>query len=181
MLERAASVNSQKTNSYSHSPEGQQHQIEDIRRLAKTLDAQFELPFGIKVGWDAIVGLIPVFGIGDVATSGLSLYILFRGAQVGCSVSVLLRMAINILIDVALGVFPFLGAVADIFWRSNQRNIALIEQSLARPNEINRKSKWWVLLVFSGLALVLLSLISLLVFLALKVWGYLSTSMLGSA
>ena len=42
-----------------------------VRRLAKMLDAQFEIG-GIKVGWDAIVGLIPVAG--DIVTGALGLY-----------------------------------------------------------------------------------------------------------
>ena len=41
---------------------------------------------------------------------------------------VLLRMLINIGLDLLIGVVPFLGDVADVFWKANTKNMALLER-----------------------------------------------------
>ena len=46
---------------------------------------------------------------------------------------VLLRMLLNVAIDLAIGLVPFFGDIADIFWKSNTRNMALLEAHVVRP------------------------------------------------
>jgi hypothetical protein len=43
------------------------------------------------------------------------------------------RMLINVAIDVLVGLVPFVGDVADVFWKANTRNLALIERHAAEP------------------------------------------------
>jgi hypothetical protein len=55
---------------------------------------------------------------------------------------VLLRMLFNVGIDLAVGMIPVLGDVADVFWKSNTRNLALLERhaaGLRRPTT----GDWW--------------------------------------
>jgi len=40
----------------------------------------------------------------------------------------MLRMLFNVAIDLAVGVVPLFGDVADAFWKSNTKNFALLEQ-----------------------------------------------------
>jgi hypothetical protein len=39
-----------------------------------------------------------------------------------------LRMLLNVVIDVGVGAIPFIGDVADAFWKSNSKNMALLER-----------------------------------------------------
>ena len=45
-----------------------------VQQVAKLLDAQFEIG-GIKFGWDAILGLVPVAG--DIVTTLIGIYPLY--------------------------------------------------------------------------------------------------------
>ena len=44
-------------------------------------------------------------------------------------------MLFNVGIDIVIGCVPFLGDLADVFWKSNSRNMALLERhaTVARP------------------------------------------------
>ena len=73
-------------------------ELDRLERLASLLDAWFEIPgTSIRIGLDAIVGLIP--GFGDALTFIASLYIVERLARLGLSPLTRARMVGNILID----------------------------------------------------------------------------------
>lgn len=97
--------------------------------LARWLDSVFEIPgLRVRFGLDAILGLIP--GLGDTATSLLSLYILKAASQYGVSRVTMTRMALNVAADYVVGAIPFVGDVFDVYWKSNQRNVALLRRHL---------------------------------------------------
>lgn len=99
--------------------------IARLRWLATFLDDAIEIP-GLKarVGWDAIIGLIP--GIGDVASMGLSLYIVYEAKRLGTPRHVLAMMVANVAIDAAVGSIPALGDVFDMAFKANRRNLKLM-------------------------------------------------------
>lgn len=103
-----------------------------LQLLAKMMDSAFEIP-GMKVrfGLDAILGLIP--GFGDFATSFVSLYILQEAHRRGVSRLTLARMGGNILVDWLFGSVPVLGDAFDVFWKSNQKNVAILLEHEAKP------------------------------------------------
>lgn len=119
------------------------------------MDSQFTGPFGIKFGLDGLLGFIPV--VGDVSTTLVSVFILSSAAQGGCSPAVLVRMALNIIFDSFLDSVPIIGNFADFFWRSNERNIALMENYQLTPQKTQRQSLGLLIgllaFVFAGLAL----------------------------
>ena len=41
-------------------------------------------------------------------------------------------MAINVVIDLVISAIPALGDIGDIFWRANQRNLAIFDEYLAK-------------------------------------------------
>jgi hypothetical protein len=92
----------------------------------------------IGIGLDAILGfLLPTFG--DAATGLVSLALLVLGFQMRVPRVVLLRMVFNIALDTLLGSVPFLGDVFDLFWRSNRRNLQLLQRydgALARKPQL---------------------------------------------
>ena len=123
------------------------HKLIRLRQLSKLMDSQFSGPFGFKFGLDGLLGLIPV--VGDIFTTFVSLYILAQGAQAGCNLATLLRMTVNIMLDSVLGVVPVLGNLVDFVWRSNDRNITLIEQQMNHPAQTARQSNWLVFIVIA--------------------------------
>jgi len=91
------------------------------------LDEAFRVPgTNFRFGWDPIIGLIP--WIGDALTALISLAIVFQANRMRIPKVVQLRMLLNIGIDVLVGVVPFVGDVADVFWKSNAKNFALLER-----------------------------------------------------
>lgn len=131
----------------------QQKKVKQLRAIAKILDSQFEGPFKIRYGLDGILGLIP--GVGDLITTSASLYILIASARLGCGPSILIRMSLNIALENILDMIPLLGNIFDFYWKSNLKNMALLEKHLENPKKVARNSKLLI-------ALLLLILVTIL-------------------
>jgi len=113
----------------------------NLRWLAETLDSRYRI-FGIRIGWDAILGLIP--GFGDVATNVAGFYIMLQASNLGAPASVILRMGLNLVIDNLFDSVPVFGNIADIFWRANLRNVTLLERYMENPRRATVSSRWVV-------------------------------------
>jgi hypothetical protein len=110
--------------------------IARLERLADRLDTRFSL-FGVRFGWDSILGLIP--GVGDAATALPGLYIIAEATRLGARGHVLARMALNTTADVVIGGVPFLGDLFDVGFKANRRNVALLKREMARrPRPVAR-------------------------------------------
>ena len=104
--------------------------IARLNRLARRMDSAFRLPIvGVRVGWDAIIGLVP--GLGDAAALLPAGYILKEAHRLGASRSVLARMGANVGIDLVIGSVPLLGDLFDVGWKANLRNVDLLNRHLA--------------------------------------------------
>lgn len=95
------------------------------RHIAKLLDTNFNF-FGKKIGYDGIVGLVPV--LGDVVTFGYSFYLIWIGIKLGIPTPAVLRMIVNTIMDFVLGFVPILGDFADFFYKSNVKNFHILEK-----------------------------------------------------
>lgn len=115
-------------------------ELAELRHLSNLLDSKYRLPGGFRVGWDGLLGLIP--GIGDIATSMISFYIIVRAAALGCPPVVLARMGLNVLIDNVFDAIPIVGQIFDFFWKANNKNMALLEAHLRTPAHARRSSMW---------------------------------------
>jgi len=93
---------------------------------------------GVRFGLDPILGLIP--GLGDVAGAALSGYLVLLAARLGAPRVVVLRMVANVAVDSIVGSVPLLGDLFDVAWKSNTRNLALLERAIARPSETRAAS-----------------------------------------
>lgn len=103
-------------------------EVERVGRVVRWLDDLVRIPgtkFGI--GLDAIVGAIAP-GLGDVVTGAVSLSLVGAALRRGVPGVVVARMLLNIAIDVVLGALPIAGDLFDLLWRSNTRNLALLER-----------------------------------------------------
>lgn len=102
----------------------------DIERLGVLLDARFQIPgTGIRFGLDSLIGLVP--GVGDAATALIGLYIVFRARALGASRWTQARMVGNVLVDMVIGTIPLVGDIFDVAYKSNLRNVRLLQRSLA--------------------------------------------------
>jgi hypothetical protein len=161
----------EKANRYvPHDPLNEPRDISDVRRLARELDSKFEV-LGIRVGWDGVLGLFP--GIGDLVTNAMSFYILFRAADLGCPPSVLLRMGFNIFVDNLFDAIPILGNVFDVFYRSNLKNLALIERYAQDPHRTARTSRAVVFGLLFVFALLMIAMVGFAVWGVIKLFQYL--------
>lgn len=137
---------------------GRREELKKIEVLSILLDQKFQGPFGMRFGFDGLLGLIP--GVGDFLTTCLSLYILSLAVSMGAGPSLILRMGINIFIDSVVDLLPVVGNVFDFYWKSNLKNLELLCQHLENPAREAIQSR-------VILALITLGLISLVVFSAM--------------
>ncbi len=106
-----------------------------VRKRVETLEALLERMFVIPglnrpVGLDVILDLLP-FG-GTTIGAALGGYMIWEARNLGMSRAQMLRMAGNVGLDWVLGLIPWIGAVPDLFFRSNSRNLRIIKRHLDR-------------------------------------------------
>jgi len=97
-------------------------------RLVRWLDDFIRVP-GTKwgIGLDPIIGFF-LPGAGDAVTGIGSISLLFLALKERTPTIVIVRMVLNILVDTLGGLVPFAGDAFDLVWRSNKRNLELIEK-----------------------------------------------------
>ena len=127
--------------------------LRTARFVARLLDSAVGIPgTKMRVGLDPLLGLVP--GLGDVAGAALSGYIVLLAARRGASPSVVARMLGNVAIDTAVGSVPVLGDLFDAGWKSNVRNVALLERHMSVPADVRRSSRLAVAAAFIGLVVL---------------------------
>ena len=100
---------------------------ERVEMLARLMDCALRVPgTNIRFGADAALGLLP--GVGNLATTLVSAFIVYEARRLGVSRLTMLRMAGNVGLDTLIGAVPLAGNVADVFFRANRRNVELLRQ-----------------------------------------------------
>ena len=100
-----------------------------IRSLAWLLDESIPVAPGRRVGVDGVISFVP--GVGDAAGLVASMVVVLAGVAAGVSLPTLTLMMVHVGVDTVVGTVPFLGAVFDLGYKSNTRNLRLIERDLA--------------------------------------------------
>lgn len=92
---------------------------------------------------DPLIGLV-LPGFGDALTSVFAVPYLYLSIVKLKSIPLTLAIVCNILLDVLIGIIPYIGVVGDVFKRAFTRNAALIkgyvEGDKAIMQEIDRKA-----------------------------------------
>jgi Domain of unknown function (DUF4112) len=144
-----------------------------FRWLAVVMDNFLRFPgTKLRFGVDPIIGLLP--GIGDAASAIISTLALVYAARYRLPKILLVRMALNILINELVGIIPGLGDAFSFWFKSNVRNYELLRRYAAAP-ERAKKADW--IFVFAVVAvLFLIVCIGLIVSLLLlqAIWQFLS-------
>lgn len=100
-----------------------------IRRLSRLMDTSLRIPgTGFRIGLDPIIGLIP--GAGDIISTGFSAYIIFLAARFNLPSKDITQMIFNIALEGVVGTVPLVGDLFDAFYKSNIRNLAILEKHL---------------------------------------------------
>ncbi|MDB5392259.1 MAG: hypothetical protein JWM11_7905 [Planctomycetaceae bacterium] len=132
--------------------------LAELELLARWMDSVFRIPgTELRFGFDAILGLIP--GLGDTATSLVSLYILQEARKRGVSRLTMVRMGANIVVDYVLGSIPFFGDIFDVYWKANLMNVELLRQHSLANSAVQRRLKISDWLFLAGLAGLLIALL----------------------
>jgi HAMP domain-containing protein len=133
-----------------------------LRTITRVMDEAFRVPgTRFRFGLDGLAGFIP--GLGDAITAGIAGYALLAAARTGAPLSVLARMAGNILLDTLAGTVPVLGDVFDLGFKANRRNLRILEQYANAPEHTRRASRGMLAAAAGLVALVIVGAIALAV------------------
>lgn len=127
--------------------------LQRLRRLSHFLDSAIGIPgTRYRIGLDPVIGLIP--GGGDTVGMILSSAIVMEAARMGATKTVLGQMVFNILLETVAGIVPVMGDLFDVAWKSNVKNIVLLEDHLKIAHPTRPRNQWFAILLLSGLFLV---------------------------
>ena len=140
------------------------------RALTRLLDSAARVPgTSFRFGLDPVLGLIP--GLGDVAGAALSGYVVILASRLGAPKSVIVRMLGNVAIDTVAGTMPVVGDLFDAGWKSNTRNLALLERHVGLPTTERAASRTVVWLTVAALAVLALGAVALAIFVVRALLG----------
>lgn len=135
---------------------GKQVESDIAKFLAKWLDNFLRIPgTDFKIGLDPILSLLP--GIGSTVASGGGIIILLEAVRSGVSLPVLLRMGGNMLVNTMFDFLPALGPVISAFFKSNSRNLQLLQKWQAGHQAAVRRSTGRLFIAL-GIILVILAM-----------------------
>ncbi|MES2801579.1 MAG: DUF4112 domain-containing protein [Bdellovibrionota bacterium] len=116
-----------------------------LYKISDLMDTRYQF-FGISFGLDFILGLLPFWG--NLTTTSISLFTVVYAAFHGVSVVVLIRMLLNISVDMLITAIPVLGNLGDVFWKANAKNYKILENYLHNPQRTVKRS------LFANLAIL---------------------------
>jgi hypothetical protein len=114
---------------------------QSVRRRVEAMEVLLERLFVLpglnrQVGLDVILDVIPVAG--DVIAAGMGAWMVWEARNLGMPKWQIARMGGNVGFDFLLGAIPFVGAIPDLFFRSNSRNLKIIKRWLDKHHPATR-------------------------------------------
>ncbi|WP_198585850.1 DUF4112 domain-containing protein [Pararhizobium haloflavum] len=119
---------------FDDTPRGRERRalLRRLEQVEKLFDRNFKL-FGIRFGWDAILGLVPVAG--DTVAAGVAGWIFWKAQKLGVPTPLKAKMAGNIAFDYIFGAIPLVGTIVDVAYKANTRNVRLLKEHLLEEEE----------------------------------------------
>jgi len=117
--------------SFKITPGGTEESVARLEALGRLMDGMFVLPgTNIRLGLDAIIGLVPVAG--DVISGLVSSYLIWEARQLGAPRWLIARMMANTFLDTTIGAIPLVGDAFDLMFRANMKNMALLRRHMEK-------------------------------------------------
>jgi hypothetical protein len=106
-----------------------------LETLATLMDAAILIPgINVRVGFDALIGLVP--GIGDLVSAGISSMIILEARRMGAPRWLVARMIANVAVDAIGGAVPLVGDLLDVAYRANLKNTQLLRRHFERDRSV---------------------------------------------
>jgi hypothetical protein len=141
-----------------------------LRRFARVMDEAVGIPgTRFRFGADAALGLIP--GVGDIIAGILSTWVIFGALRHRVPTRIILRMIVNVLVDVGIGEIPIIGDIFDFLFEENVINMQLLlrHRDRSRPprrfHEIAAAATLTVIVVVGGALVMAAALIAVILYL----------------
>ncbi|MEY1555267.1 DUF4112 domain-containing protein [Yoonia sp. R2331] len=100
-----------------------------LRKTARRMDALFYIPrTRISIGFDNLLGLIPV--VGDLMALIPGLWMVWKARKLGATPGALAYMLSNLAVDFFVGMIPIFGDIFDVLYNANIRNYRALERNL---------------------------------------------------
>jgi hypothetical protein len=142
-----------------------QDEITRLRYISMVFDDAIQIPWtNRRFGADVIVGALPIGG--DVASSIVSVYIIYKSYTLGAPPLTLLHMIGNVMFDLIVGMIPVVGDLLDVSWKANTRNVALLTRETSHL-ALRKRSKYHAFAILVTPVLFILLLIVAVVTLAI--------------
>jgi hypothetical protein len=103
-----------------------------LEQVEKLFDRNYSF-LGIRFGYDAILGLVPV--LGDTVAAGVAACIFWKAQKLGVPGHLKTRMVSNIAFDYIFGAIPVVGTIVDVAFKANTRNVRLLKEHLLEEQE----------------------------------------------
>lgn len=133
--------------------QSKQQQLESLKKYVELLESKFTIPgTTFKFGIDPILNFIP--GLGSYSGLILGLIFIFLAHGKGVSGKVKVLMFRNLIIDHLLGSLPIAGYVTDFFYKSNVKNMRLLEEHFME--EKHTGSGWKLIFIFILISIAIL-------------------------
>ena len=117
----------------------------------------------LRFGLDPVISfLFPVAG--DTIGALLSAYIILVSVRYGLPKSVITRMVFNVVADFAVGSVPLLGDLFDFAWKSNDKNMKLLEKHARGPGGSFWSDWAWLFILFGIGILLIVGFLALIIY-----------------
>jgi hypothetical protein len=118
-----------------NSPLSHEERLARLETLATLMDAAILIPgTNVRVGFDALIGLVP--GIGDLVSAGISSMIILEARRMGAPRWLVARMIANVAVDAIGGAVPLVGDLLDVAYRANLKNTQLLRRHFERDSNV---------------------------------------------
>lgn len=141
------------------------------RALSWVLDETFRVPgTNFRFGVDPILAFLPA--VGSTVGTLFGTVILVDAVRLRAPVSVISRMLFNYLVNWLAGLVPVLGPFVDAWWKSNARNVKLLDRTIADREQVRKASATYWIVLGVMLLLVVIAVVAVLVggFMLLDSW-----------
>ena len=112
-------------------PRESEQSMARVEALARLMDGAIGIPgTNIRMGLDALIGLVPVAG--DMVSAIISSYLIWEARQLGAPRWLIARMVTNTFLDTTIGAIPVVGDAFDVMFRANMKNMALLRKHMEK-------------------------------------------------